>query len=180
MNTPRNGGASRRTWMITVAAVPGWSFARRPAEAAAGGAFQGRLVLEDVDLENGRNFKLLEPLRYIDPVGAVWEARAGLVVDGASIPRPLWSIVGSPYTGLYRRAAVIHDFYCTYNYRQWERVHRVFYDAMRTAGVGPVQAALMYYAVWRFGPRWDVRAILNCSPSREHRCYVQFVKSATI
>ena len=31
------------------------------------------------------------------------------VTDGASIPRYLWSIVGSPWTGNYPQAAVVHD-----------------------------------------------------------------------
>jgi hypothetical protein len=124
------------------------------ALAQSRGEFIGTLVLEDIDETAGRNFKLREPFAYRDPDGLVWEAKAGTVIDGASIPRPLWTIVGSPYTGLYRRASVIHDYYCMTRERQWEAVHKAFYDAMITAGVGPQQAKLMYYAVYRFGPRW--------------------------
>src|ERR1700674_3220752 len=82
--------------------------------------FIGTLVLEDVDPSGGRKFRLGQDLTYVDPQGLPWYARKGLVFDGASIPQALWSIIGSPYTGLYRRAAVIHDFYCTNLYRNWE------------------------------------------------------------
>jgi hypothetical protein len=30
-------------------------------------------------------------------------------VDGTSIPQMFWWVIGSPYTGDYRRAAVLHD-----------------------------------------------------------------------
>jgi hypothetical protein len=91
--------------------------------------FVGEVVLRDID-PKGRNFELEQPFGYIDPSGTMWQAEKGLVTDGASIPWPLWSIVGGPFEGEYRRAAVIHDFYCDRKYRGWERTHRVFYDAM--------------------------------------------------
>ncbi len=128
------------------------------------GEFIGTMVLEDVDPTEGRKFKLGQDLTYVDPEGARWLARKGLVFDGATIPQALWSFVGSPYTGLYRRAAIIHDFYCTHLYRDWQSVHRVFYNAMITDGVGPIKAKLMYYAVVRFGPRWTVAEQTNCPP----------------
>jgi hypothetical protein len=126
--------------------------------------FVGELMLRDND-PNGRYFELMAPFGYVDPAGARWQAEKGLVTDGASIPQVLWSIVGGPYEGRYRRAAIIHDFYCDRKYRSWERVHRVFYDAMLTGEVGPLKAGLMYYAVWRFGPRWSVAEIMPCVPN---------------
>ena len=32
--------------------------------------------------------------------------------DGATIPRPLWPIIGKPLDAEYLRAAVVHDYYC--------------------------------------------------------------------
>src|SRR5215475_10347325 len=46
---------------------------------------------------DGRTMTLLTELRYIDPKGEVWVAPIGSVVDGASIPRYLWSIMGGPF-----------------------------------------------------------------------------------
>ena len=134
------------------------------AQDASRGKFVGTLVMEDPDPVGARNFRLREDLEYVDPRGVRWFARAGLDFDGATIPMPLWSLVGSPYTGRYRRAAVIHDYYCEHLYRPWEGVHRMFYDAMITDGVEPTKAKLMYYAVFRFGPRWDIKEIITCPP----------------
>src|SRR5215471_10875317 len=55
---------------------------------------------------DGRNMILVTELRYTDPKGKVWVAPAGSVTDGASIPRYLWSIMGGPFEGQYRNAAV--------------------------------------------------------------------------
>jgi hypothetical protein len=125
--------------------------------------FIGELELGDVD-PRGKNFELAQPLTYIDPAGIRWHAEKGVVSHGASIPWRLWSIVGGPFDGEYRGAAVIHDFYCGRKYRAWQRTHRVFYDAMLTEGVDVIKAKLLYYAVWRFGPRWNVTEIVPCVP----------------
>jgi hypothetical protein len=125
--------------------------------------FVGNLVLKDIDTADGVNFELVEPFGYIDSEGNRWQAEKGLVTDCASIPRALWSVVGAPCTGPYRRAAIIHDFYCVFKYRPWEKVHKVFYDAMIASGVPQLKAKLMYYAVWRFGPRWEIEPIFICN-----------------
>jgi len=39
----------------------------------------------------------------------VFLAPKGMRTDGASIPRFFWRVVGSPFTGKYRRAAIFHD-----------------------------------------------------------------------
>jgi hypothetical protein len=86
---------------------------------------------------------------------------AGAEIDGASIPKVFWSIVGGPYTGLYRNASVIHDYYCDVRTRPWKEVHRMFYDAMLASGVDKMKAKLMYLAVRFGGPRWDDQTIHN-------------------
>src|ERR1044071_5961302 len=48
---------------------------------------------------DGRTMTLLTELRYTDPHGEVWIAPIGSLVDGASIPRYLWSIMGGPFEG---------------------------------------------------------------------------------
>lgn len=98
--------------------------------------------------------KLLSDLKYIDPNNEVWIAPKNAKVDGASIPRMLWSIIGSPFSGKYRNASVIHDVACVEKKRPWQKVHRTFYNAMRASGVKPLQAKIMYAAVNNFGPRW--------------------------
>ncbi|MEO1610602.1 MAG: DUF1353 domain-containing protein, partial [Pseudomonadota bacterium] len=82
------------------------------------------------------------------------DAPSGLVSDGASIPSFFWSMIGAPFSGPYRLAAIIHDRYCETRERPWRQVHEAFYTASRAAGVPEAQAQLMYFAVYRFGPRW--------------------------
>jgi hypothetical protein len=123
------------------------------------GRFIGSLKFELLD--DGRTMRLLEPYTFVDRNNESWVAPAGLISDGASIPQIGWTIVGGPFEGKYRNAAVIHDFECEHKYHTWESVHEMFYFAMRASGVNEVKAGLMYYAVYQFGPRWPIeRTIL--------------------
>jgi hypothetical protein len=88
-------------------------------------------------LETGRKMKLLREYRYIDPDGEFWIAPEGWVVDGASIPKFLWSLTGGPYEGLYRNASVVHDVECDRKAKPWRAVHRMFYYHMLCSGVEP-------------------------------------------
>ena len=98
---------------------------------------------------------LLSELRYTDPHGIVWVAPAGSVVDGASIPRALWTFMGGPFEGKYRNASVLHDVSYDRQDRPPQECDRMFYDAMRCSGVGALEAKTMYYALLRFGWHWD-------------------------
>jgi hypothetical protein len=97
---------------------------------------------------------LLTELRYTDPQGVVWTAPIGSVVDGASIPRYLWSIMGGPFEGKYRNGSVLHDVAYGEHNRPWQDCDRMFYNAMRCSGVSPVEAKTMYYALYKFGHHW--------------------------
>jgi len=68
---------------------------------------------------DGRSMTLLSELRYTDPQGVVWIAPAGSQVDGASIPRSLWSFMGGPFEGKYRNASVLHDVAYEQRNRPW-------------------------------------------------------------
>jgi hypothetical protein len=103
---------------------------------------------------DGRNMTLLSELRYVDPNGVVWIAPAGSVVDGASIPRSLWSFMGGPFDGKYRNASVLHDVAYDQHIRPWEQCDRMFYNAMRCSGVSAVEAKTMYFALYKFGHHW--------------------------
>lgn len=118
------------------------------------GKFVGELVLKMTgDKDDGRTAILQAPFSYIDPDGEEWSVPAGSITDGATIPRYFW-ITHPPFTGQYRSAAVIHDYYCDRKSRTWEATHYAFYRAMRASGVSEVLAKTMYGAVYYFGPRW--------------------------
>jgi hypothetical protein len=103
---------------------------------------------------DGRSMTLLNELRYTDPMGLVWIAPAGSAVDGASIPKSLWSIMGGPFEGKYRNASVLHDVAYEQHDRPWQECDRMFYNAMRCSGVSAVEAGTMYYALYKFGRHW--------------------------
>jgi hypothetical protein len=103
---------------------------------------------------DGRTMTLLSELRYTDPNGAVWIAPAGAVVDGASIPRSLWSLMGGPFEGRYRNASVLHDVSYDQHTKPWPECDQMFYNAMRCSGVSAVEAGTMYYALRKFGHHW--------------------------
>jgi hypothetical protein len=104
---------------------------------------------------DGRSMTLLQELRYTDPNGVVWVAPAGSVVDGASIPRTLWTFMGGPFEGKYRNASVLHDVSYADRTRPPQECDRMFYNAMRCSGVTAVEAKTMYYALCRFGRHWN-------------------------
>jgi hypothetical protein len=78
------------------------------------------------------------------------------VVNGASIPSAFWTFIGGPFEGKYRAASVVHDVGCEEMTATWEDVHRMFYEACLCGGVDEQMAKMLYYAVYHFGPRWDV------------------------
>jgi hypothetical protein len=103
---------------------------------------------------DGRTMTLLTELRYTDPTGMIWVAPIGSIVDGASIPRYLWSFMGGPFEGKYRKASVLHDVAYGDKKRPWQDCDRMFYYAMRCSGVSGVEAKTMFYALYRFGHHW--------------------------
>lgn len=92
---------------------------------------------------------------YVAPDGQRWNAPAGAIIDGASIPRFAWTYVGGPFEGRYRDASVIHDVACELKARPWQAVHLAFFHAMRARQVPALKAKQMYAAVYHFGPRWS-------------------------
>jgi len=117
------------------------------------GSFTGRPP--QIQLEaDGRTATLLAPVSFTRPDGTAWPVPAGAWLDGASIPQPFWSLVGGPFEGKYRDGSIVHDHYCIRQAHRWHDTHRMFYEAMRSTGTPAHQAKILYYAVYRFGPRW--------------------------
>jgi hypothetical protein len=146
----------------------------------------GRFI-GDIDtrwLPDGRSMLLLSRVCYEDPRLVEWCADALSIVDGASIPRFFWRLLGGPLEGKYRDASVLHDVYCKTRglhaggrRRTHAEVHRMFYDGMRARNVHVVKAWLMWKAVQFDGPRWDRKgrdlwtvAEIVCPPLRLWRC----------
>lgn len=135
------GGAKKPAWLIAAEKGPRkWGY--------YSGYVEARWEMD------GRSMTLLRELSYTDPDGVVWTAPAGSTVDGASIPKSLWSIMGGPFEGKYRNASVLHDVAYERHERPWQDCDRMFYNAMRCSGVGAVEAGTLYYSLYKFGRHW--------------------------
>ena len=109
-----------------------------------------------------RNMELLEGFCYRDKKGKVWKAPEGTCINGATIPEALWSLVGSPYTGAYRRASIVHDVAVhefsdcgseqppvevAKDHGSRKDADRMFYHACRAGGCNRRFAFLLYLGV---------------------------------
>ena len=144
-------GSWAKNTLILPMLVAGFAWAPGFSQVPAWGSFEGRVAAE---WTGPRNMRLTRDFTYVDPRGKRWTAPRGAVIDGASIPQFLWSFIGSPFTGSYRDASVVHDYYCDTMREDWRAVHRMFYHAMRARGVSERRAKWMFAAVYGFGPRW--------------------------
>lgn len=116
--------------------------------------------------ENGnphpRKMILLRNVCYVDSKGRVWHIPMRKpdgkpqVVDGSSIPRLVWWIIGSPFVGLHRYASVVHDVGCEKQeqWADWKTIHWLYWDAHIAVGAWKVTAFVRWLAVRLFGPRW--------------------------
>lgn len=149
------GRMERRHFLITGAVL-----ASMPSTllAQTRGRYVGNLLLSPV---RGRLMRTGADFGYIDARGNRWDVPSGALVDGASIPRIFWTLIGSPWSGEYAQASVVHDWFCAVRIRPWKETHRVFYDAMITSGVSRAQAKVMYLAVRFAGPSWDDLTLEN-------------------
>jgi len=115
-----------------------------------------------------RNMQLLEKFEFADPSGNVWSVPETYdKLDGATIPRALWSLVGSPYVGNYRRASIVHDYAVHKSSKDDDRkaADKMFYFACRTGGCNWLQA-LMLYAGVRIGAWLDAEERYRDAASR--------------
>lgn len=125
------------------------------------GSFKGDLDVRFLSAVSGDGqrvemIQLLQPFGYRDSKGRDWDVPAGFLSDGASIPRELWLVLGGPFSGPYRDAAVVHDFYCWTKDRPWEDVHEVFAEAAAKRGTNEQLTKFMYAGVLFGGPRWQL------------------------
>lgn len=99
-----------------------------------------------------RNMILEEPFYYIDSDGRKWNAPKGSCINGATIPRALWSALGSPYIGKYRRASIVHDVAVNEQCESEipidrKAADRMFYHACRCDNCSVYFATMLYIGV---------------------------------
>ena len=117
------------------------------------------LKVDIFDTPQGMRAKTLEDVTYKVTTNTEVihiTVKEGFIYDSASIPRIFWSLIGSPFSGKYRMAALIHDALYATNYTTKKRADDIFYNIMINEGVAKWRASLMYTAVLAFG--WVVYA----------------------
>jgi len=102
-------------------------------------------------LSDHRRMLLIKTIHYRDPRGVLWTAKKGLIFDGGSKPKVLWSIAGSPFTGPGRRAYVLHDAYYQGQDRPRVEVDFMMWEASISDGMSKRQAHREHFIVRRFG-----------------------------
>lgn len=133
------------------------------------GSFSGNPKTEWLcDEGEDSNMCMLETFWYTDPQGRRWEAPKGSITNGASIPRTLWSSVGSPFTGNYRRAAIVHDIAVKSSAVLRDEADSMFYFACMAGGCPLMEGKLLYAGVrigsWSAVTREYAVGILTFAP----------------
>jgi hypothetical protein len=120
-------------------------------KAMMNAAFSGEpRTIWKTETKPDRSMELIDDFWFDDRKGKRWLAAARESVDGASIPRPLWALVGSPYTGDYRRASIVHDVACVEagtDHAARKKADKMFYEACRAGGCSVAQSILLYVGV---------------------------------
>lgn len=114
------------------------------------GIFKGKY---DVIEHTPYTFKTQAEVSYTTNAGVLLTVPIGFITDGASIPKLFWSLIGSPFTGNYRRPSLIHDRLYIVQTTSRGYADRVFLEGMKSEGVSWWKRRTMYYAVrlggWR-------------------------------
>ena len=95
-------------------------------------------------------FILLEDVA-VESLGYKITVKKGFDFDGASIPKWLWSIYGSPLNGNYVVASLIHDGLYASQKVSKKVSDKIFLDIMKQSNVGYIKRTSMYLAVKMFG-----------------------------
>ena len=95
-------------------------------------------------------YEVMSPLVYNNGIKQVTVYK-GFDFDGASIPRLLWGIVGSPMTDGYQRAGCLHDALYASQLFTRDVCDFYFLEAMEADKVGYFKRYAMYWAVRAFG-----------------------------
>jgi len=97
----------------------------------------------------------------------IWRTRRGLITDGASIPSFFAWLVGGPFEGRHRRAALFHDDYyarCARSRNLWRAmvskrravVDHMLFEIAAADGTHPLRCLVIWVGV-RIGGWWAWR-----------------------
>ena len=97
------------------------------------------------------NLFILSKDKTVESLGYSITVKKGFDFDGASIPKWLWSIYGSPLNGNYVVASLIHDGLYASQKVSKRVSDKIFLDIMKQSNVGYIKRTSMYLAVKLLG-----------------------------
>ena len=146
--------------LVIALGTAGWCIGALSNSAAG---YSGRLAVELVDeIAFVHKLRLLEDFAFQDSHGKLWIARKGGIVDDEAVPRALLRLSGLPFAAEYRKAAVMHAYFCRSRNEPWKQVHRALFDASVAEGLSEREAKALYAVVYAGGWRWETRASSSC------------------
>lgn len=110
--------------------------------------FKGDLISKKVGI---RKRELWQTFSYTNREGIEYTIPKGFSCDGASIPKVFWSLIGSPFTGRYAKAAWLHDWLYRTQPVSRQEADLLFIEAMKELGVSWLKRKAMHRFVRIFG-----------------------------
>lgn len=95
--------------------------------------------------------ELVSEIKFTIPSHGKVTIMPGFKFDGASIPRLFWTLIGSPFTGKYKRAALLHDALYAAEIFSRKVCDEIFLQYMKEEKVSWWRRNSMWLAVRAFG-----------------------------
>ena len=144
----------RLAFLVSALAIAG-----APATWADGteqGRFEGRIVVERFDEGFVPSVRVVEDFGFRQAKGKFWKVGRGEVFEGKGMPPLLCDLLGSPYEGSFRDAAMVYESATQRRTETWDEAQRMFFEAAVAEGVAPRDAKMMYLLLAIQGSRWEV------------------------
>lgn len=133
------------------------------ALAAGKGRFQGKVIFEWVDDSPFiATMLLVNEFSFQQANGKSWVVPAQTTLDGRFAPPLFTQLMGHPFEGGFRKAAVVYDYVVKDMTQPWPETQRMFYEASIVEGVLPIEAKVMFMLMNAGGSRWAERRSSNC------------------
>lgn len=111
-------------------------FTKWPQPAVKPYSYKEYILVEDYHFKYHLN-------NYVIPAGFIW--------DGMSIPKPFWSVVGSPFCAQHLVAGLVHDYGYRTGWLPKRTIDIMMKDILRDHGESRLNIQRMYLAVRLFG-----------------------------
>ena len=168
--------------VLSLLASPAGVLATGEADKAVG-VFEGRVLVEWLDDPFVPTMRLAEPFEFHEASGKVWKVPAGHVVKGRGMPPLFRDLIGLPFQGGFRKAAIVYDYTTQAMKEPWDEAQLMFYEATITEGVIQAEAKAMYMLLRAQGSRWEVpgsRCYGSCHGKKEPLLWRPVVDEAIV